>query len=185
MVNIQREDRIFRGFIEIYEATLQHRRYDGSLAGPMKRIRIERGDSAAAIVTNDDTGKIVLVEQFRYPTLSRGDGWIVETVAGMVEEGESAEDAIVREVREEIGYATRSLQRIGTFYVSPGASSERVTLYWARVAESGYMGRVKDGEEDIALREYTPAELWAALDARQFADAKTIIAATWLRARYR
>lgn len=183
MVDIQREDRIFDGFVGIYEATLRHRRYDGSLTRPIKRIRVERGDSAAAIVTNDDTGRIVLVEQFRYPTLSRGDGWLVETVAGVVGEGETAEEAAVREVREEIGYTTRSLHHLATFYASPGTSSERILLYWARVAESGHVGRVTDDEEDIALRQYTPAELWAALDAGQLADAKTIIAATLLRSR--
>ena len=45
-------------------------------------------------------------------------------------------------------------------------------------------GRIEDDdEEDIALREYTPEALWAALDGGELVDGKTIIAAMWLRTR--
>ena len=137
-------------------------------------------------MSNRDTGAIFLVEQFKYPTLERTGGWIVETVAGMIDEGETAEQAIRREVREEIGYEAASLQPIATFYVSPGAVSERIFLYCAEVTEAGRVGRgggVAGEGEDIAVRACTPAQLWAALDAGELMDAKTIIAAMWLRER--
>lgn len=185
-LEIQQQRRIFDGYVKIDEAVLRHRRFDGGWTGPLTRIKVERGDSAAAIVSNADTGRIILVEQFKYPTMARGGGWIVETVAGMIDDGEGPEQTIRREVREEIGYDLLSLVHIATFYVSPGAISERVFLYWAQVGEAGHIGRgggVADEGEDIALREYSPPELWAALDAGEFVDAKTIIAVTWLRSR--
>lgn len=185
-LEIQQQRRVFDGFIKVDEAVLRYRRFDGGWTGPLTRIKVERGDSAAAIVSNADTGRIILVEQFKYPTMAGGGGWIVETVAGVIDEGECAEQAIRREVREEIGYDLLSLVHIATFYVSPGAFSERVFLYWAQVGEAGHVGRgggVADEGEDIALREYTPPELWAALDAGELVDAKTIIAVAWLRSR--
>ncbi len=183
-VEVQRQRRVFDGFVKIDEAVLRHRRFDGAWTAPLTRIKVERGDAAAAIVSNADTGRIVLVEQFRYPTLEQGGGWIVETVAGMIDDGETAEQAIRREVREEIGYEPTSVVHIATFYLSPGALSERIFLYSAQVAEAGRVGGAGGvGDEDIALREYTPAQLWAALDRGELVDAKTLIAATWLRAR--
>jgi nudix-type nucleoside diphosphatase (YffH/AdpP family) len=185
-VQIHRQRRVFDGFVKIDEAVLRHRRFDGAWTAPLTRIAVDRGDSAAAIVSNADTGRIVLAEQFRYPTLGRGHGWILETVAGVIDGDETAEQAIRREVREEVGYEPLGLEHIATFYVSPGAMSERVFLYWVQVSDAGRLhrgGGVETEGEDIALREYEPGALWAALDGGELVDAKTIIAATWLRAR--
>ena len=185
-VEVRGQRRLFNGFVSIDEAVLRHRRYDGTWTDPLTRIKVERGDSAAAIVHNADTGRIILVEQFKYPTLERSGGWILETVAGMIDVGETPEDAIRREVLEEIGYDTESLSHIATFYVSPGALSERIFLYSARVAEAGRVaagGGVAAEGEDIALREFAPEELWKALDGGAIMDAKTIIATAWLRQR--
>ena len=185
-VEVLRCRRVLDGFIKVDETVLRHRRFDGSWSTSLTRLRVDRGDSAAAIITNLTTGRIMLVEQFKYPTLEGSGGWIVETTAGVIEAGETAEQAIAREIREEIGYVLTSLSRIATFYVSPGASSERVFLYWARVREAGRTGPgggvAREGE-DIAVRQYTPEQLWAALDRGEVIDAKTIIAATWLRQR--
>lgn len=185
-VEVERQRRVFDGYVKIDEAVVRHRRFDGAWSDRLTRLRVERGDAAAAIVSNRDTGAIFLVEQFKYPTLERTGGWIVETVAGMIDEGESAEQAIRREVREEIGYEAGSVEPIATFYVSPGAVSERIFLFWVEVTEAGRTGPgggVAGEGEDIALRTYTPEQLWAALDAGELMDAKTIIAAMWLRAR--
>jgi ADP-ribose pyrophosphatase len=182
-VEIQQQHRVYDGYVAIDEAVLRHERFAGGWTRPLTRTKVERGDSAAAIVTRADTGVIILVEQFRYPTLATG-GWLVETVAGVIDAGESPEEAARREVREEIGYEPRHVERIATFYSSPGAASERIFLHWAEVDEAGRVGRVEaDEEEDVALREYAPEALWAALDCGELVDAKTIIAATWLRAR--
>ncbi len=48
----------------------------------------------------DDPGKIILIRQYRYP-LGR---FIYELPAGLIEEGESPEQAAIRELKEETGY---------------------------------------------------------------------------------
>lgn len=50
-------------------------------------------------VWKEDTGKIVLIRQYRYPL----DRWIYELPAGLIDEGESAEEAAIREMKEETG----------------------------------------------------------------------------------
>jgi nudix-type nucleoside diphosphatase (YffH/AdpP family) len=182
---LEQEQVVFDGFFRLKEATLRYERFDGQPSEPLRRLKLERGDSVAALIRSTDTGRVLLVEQFKYPTYGKGDGWILETVAGMVDEGESYEQAIRREVHEEIGYELRTLQHIATFYVSPGGSSERIALFYGEVDRAGRVGAgggVATEGEDIQLREFSLQELWEAVDAGEIDDAKTLIGLLWLRA---
>ncbi|HEY7414936.1 MAG TPA: NUDIX hydrolase, partial [Ktedonobacteraceae bacterium] len=92
-----------------------------------------------------------------------------------------------REMIEEIGYQPDTLTPIGTFYVSPGGTSERIMLYYAEIGNSnkvGTGGGLASEHEDIQLIELASSELWNALDNNTIVDAKTIIGAMWLRAKF-
>jgi ADP-ribose pyrophosphatase len=185
-VQIEQDRVLLRDFLTVEEATLRYERYDGQMSEPVRRLKLERGDSVAVLIRHVDTGKLLLVEQFKYPVLSHGDGWIVETVAGMIDKGEDAEEAARREVREEIGYDLLLLSLIATFYVSPGGTSEQVTLFYGEVSEAtraGAGGGLESEGEDIELRVFSPQDAWRALDSGEIADAKTLIGLMWLRAR--
>jgi ADP-ribose pyrophosphatase len=127
----------------------------------------------------------VLVNQFRYPTLAKGPGWLTEIVAGGLDADETPESAIAREVREETGHEVHELEPIATFFASPGGCSERVFLYYGEIdgAErtAAPKGRLGVGDEDIQVVERTAAELWDDLRAGRLQDAKTIIALLWLK----
>lgn len=167
---------------KIEEAIIEHRKHDGSWSPPVRQLNFERGDSVAALLVNHNTGRLVLVNQFRYPTLEKGPGWITEIVAGGLDEDEAPEAAIAREVHEETGYELKKLKPIATFYVSPGGTSERILLFYGEV--SGRAKRSAElgvGDEDIKVIEMTAAELWDAFLDGQVLDAKTIIALMWLR----
>jgi 8-oxo-dGTP pyrophosphatase MutT (NUDIX family) len=114
MVRVEQERTLLQGFFQITEAVLRYERYDRRRSEPVRRLKLERGDSVAVLVRHVDRDQILLIEQFKYPTYGRGDGWIVETVAGVVDEGESAEEAARRETREEIGYDLLPLEPIAT-----------------------------------------------------------------------
>jgi ADP-ribose pyrophosphatase len=186
-VEIQKETRVFDDFLAIDEAELRYRRYDGRMSDTIKRLRLDRGDSVAAVLVHEERGDILLVEQFKYPTYGpHSDGWLLELVAGTVDDGESFEDALRREVEEETGYLVRALEPIATFYVSPGGSSERVALFYAEVGleRSSSGGGVPSEGEDIAVRSFSAEDLWAALDRDEVRDAKTIVGLMWLRRRW-
>jgi nudix-type nucleoside diphosphatase (YffH/AdpP family) len=127
---------VFDDVFKIEEVTLRFERFNGRMSEPVRRLVFERGDAAAALLLNRDMQKVILIKQFRYPTHKKGPGWLWEVVAGMVDQGEQAEETIRREVLEEVGYQVGDLQSIATFYVSPGGSSERVVLYNAEVSEA-------------------------------------------------
>jgi ADP-ribose pyrophosphatase len=87
---------------------------------------VEYPDCVAAVAL-DDGGKVFLVRQLR-----RAVGQVLlEIPAGGIDSGESPEDAISRELREEIGFYPQSLNRMGGFYLSPGYSTEYMHIFLA------------------------------------------------------
>lgn len=178
-VIIKEEKSVFDGFFKITEATLQHERFDGGMTPEIKRLNFERGDSVAAFLWNKDTQKAIFTKQFRYPTYTKGQSWLVEVVAGGIEAGEDPEAALKREILEETGYEATALTHYQTCFLSPGGSSERIYIYYAetdndhKINEGGGM----DGEhEDIELLEMDIAGLQSALKHGALSDAKTLIA---------
>jgi ADP-ribose pyrophosphatase len=183
-VEIQRKRLIFDDFFKIEEAILRFLRFDGKMSEPVRRLVFERGDAVAAILLNRDTQRIILINQFRYPTFDKGPGWMQEIVAGIVDPNETPEEAMRREIVEEIGYKVGELTPITTMYPSPGGSSERITIYYAEVSSSDRIavgGGLASEGEDIQITEVALHQLWRALDAGELMDAKTIIGVMWLR----
>jgi len=185
-VIIESLKRVFDDFFKIDEAYVRYEQFDGQLSEPRRFLSFERGDGVAAVLFNRTTERVILVNQFRYPAYTHGPGWLVETIAGMLGSGEDPEVAMRREILEETGYQAEALTHIATFYVSPGGSSERIMLYYAEVEESHKVaggGGLVEEHENIELREYALPALWAALEAGEIVDAKTIIGLMWLRRR--
>lgn len=175
--------RILDAFFKVDEAQVSYERYDGSMTPAVPRLVFERGDSAAAVVYHRDSRCVLLTEQFRFPTLDKGPGWILEAPAGMISPGEQPDHAMRRELEEEIGYRVEAMRPIAMFYVSPGGSSERIWLYYAEVSESARVsaGGGNPGEtEDIRIVPVPLAEVGTRLAQGEFVDAKTIIGLQWL-----
>lgn len=164
-------------------ATLRFERYDGTMTPPVERLVFERGDSVAALVRLRDDDRLLFTEQFRFPTMEKGPGWLVEIFAGSVEPGETPDATLRRELEEELGYRAEQVEAIATFYLSPGGSSERVWLYYVETSESARVsagGGIVAEHEDIRIVAMSSAEARVALDDHRFGDAKTIIALQWL-----
>jgi nudix-type nucleoside diphosphatase (YffH/AdpP family) len=172
-VVMESNKRIFDDFFQIEEARLRYERFDGNLSQVVRRLNFERGDSAAAIVFDPKKQLITLVNQFKYPTYSKGPGWITEVVAGMLDNNESPETAIRREIIEETGYGVSQIEHISTFYVSPGGSSERIFLYYAEIDRDNKValgGGVPGEQEDIITVELTVSDALSQIKSGEIAD---------------
>lgn len=182
-VIVHTKKRVFDGFFKLEEAEISYERFNGRMSRPVRRLSLERGDSVAAIIYNRDSRKTLFVNQFKYPTFEKGPGWIMETVAGIIDEGETPQSALKREVLEETGYTVEAFEHIGSFYVSPGGSSERIILYYAEVSGqsiAGPGGGLESEGEDIETVELSLDELERLLESNSVQDAKTIVAIQWL-----
>ena len=185
-VEIENKRTLFKDVFTITETNLRFEQFKGAMSDTVRRLVFERGDSVAALLFNRDTQRVILTEQFRFPTYEKGPGWLYEVVAGMIDKSEQAEDAMRREIREEIGYQTHELTHIATFYVSPGGSSERIMLYYAEVSDADRIsagGGLASEHEDIRQIDLPLPELWNALENNAILDAKTLIAVQWLKNR--
>lgn len=184
-VNIEKEGLVLDDYFKVGEVFLQHERFDGSMTPTMRRLNFERGDSVAILLWNTDKERVILTNQFRYPTYTKGKGWIVEVIAGTLKADEDPVEATKREVLEETGYQVADMKFLQTFFVSPGGTSERIHLYYATVLN---LDKVEEGgglvseNEDIQLVEWSKEELQEALEQHQIQDAKTLIAVQWFLA---
>ena len=173
-------------FFRVEEVDLSHERPDGSMSPPLTRLHVDRGDGAAVVLHDPERRVVVLVRQFRFSTWEKGPGWLHELVAGTLSRGQDPEDVARAECLEEAGYEIDRLEPIGTFYLTPGGSSERIFLYYAPVSAGrrrGPGGGLEEEGESIEVVEWPEEEVWAALDAGRIADAKTLVGLMWLRRR--
>jgi ADP-ribose pyrophosphatase len=184
-IEILSKKEIFKKAIfRIDEVHLRHELFSGGMSGELVRLNLNRGDSAAVIMHDQDEDTVILTEQFRYPTYEKSGGWLLEIPAGSVEKGEDPQQTIQREILEEIGYECEKFQFISTFYVSPGGTSERIHLYYAsvnpknQVAKGG--GLVEEGE-DIRVVVLKVNAALRMIDEGKIQDAKSIIGLQWLQ----
>ena len=186
-VDIKSKKTVFKGRYKIDEYMFGYDRVakKGRLED-VQRLVFERGDSAAALIHDVERDVIVLAEQFRIATFDKGPGYIVEAMAGSVEENEDPEDCIRREMMEEVGYRADKLFLVANGYVSPGSSSERIFLYYAPVMTADLVDPKASGlaaeKEDIKRVEFTREDFLDRIDAAFFDDAKVMALGFWLKA---
>ena len=187
----QVEDYQFGDQFRIIRATLQYRRFDGQMSDPVTRINFERGDAVGVLLYDPQDDAVILVRQFRYPVYAglapnerEGDGakqaWLLEIVAGVVDEGRTVKEVANKELLEEAGYEVKGdLQPITTIYPSPGGTSERVHLFLGEVDHRRRTGKgggvVAEGEDtQVVVLPFGKAMNMVADGGIR--DAKTIIA---------
>jgi len=181
-VEIEQKRWLLEDFFQVEEVFLRFEKFDGEMSARIRRLNFERGDAAAVLIFNSETEKIILVDQFRYPTYGKGDGWLMEVIAGIVMENESPEETVKREALEETGYRLNRVVPISTFFPSPGGCSERIFLFYAEVrnvdrVEMG--GGVEEDNEDIRVMEFSIPGIMEWVESGEIMDAKTLIALYW------
>jgi nudix-type nucleoside diphosphatase (YffH/AdpP family) len=186
-VSVEKKRYVLDDFFKVEEAYLRFEKFNGEMSERVRRFSLERGNSVAVLAYNLDTNKLILVNQFRYPTYKDGQGWIIETIAGMVDAGETPEAAARREVREETGLDVSALEHIATFYPSPGGSSEQIFLYYSEVSGESIKynntgGLVNEGEDILSI-EISLEDALEKIRSGEIMDAKTIIGVYWLENR--
>jgi ADP-ribose pyrophosphatase len=173
----------YQGFFRLEKYRLRHRLYDGAMSSIVERELFERGHAAAALLYDPLRDEVVILEQFRIGALEIDGGpWLYEIVAGMIEHGENAEAVVRREALEEAGCSILALEFICEYLVSPGGTSERISLYCAMVDAEGVGGvhGLADEHEDIRVQAVSFDEVWQWFEQGRINSASPIIALQWL-----
>jgi ADP-ribose pyrophosphatase len=181
-VEVVSTERAFDGFFKIDRVRFRHAKFDGTMSDATTRLVFERGDSVAVLPYHRERREVVIIKQFRCPAHVRGGpGWLWEIIAGMQEEGLEPGEVVRKEALEEAGYQLGDLERIMTVYPSPGACSERVSIYLApfektdRVAKGGGVE-----SEDILVRVFSLEDAQEMVQNGDIVDAKTVLALQYL-----
>ncbi len=156
-------------------------RHDGK-AEPMQRELFRCHVCSVALLYQPETDQILFNEQFRGGAFMAGDAnpWLIECCAGLVDAGETPEEAVRREAVEETGCNILDLEFIGKSYSSPGASDEVHMLYCGRIgkAEAGHFGLEEEGEE-IKTHLIPAVEAIRMLDTGKIVNGATLICMNW------
>ena len=173
----------YRGFFRIHRYRLRHRLFAGGWSPEIVREVFEHGPTVAVLPYDPVRDSVVMIEQLRAGPVAQGsEPWLLEIVAGFIEEGETPEAVAHREAAEEAGLRLRTLEPIAAFYPSAGSSSEYLRLYCARVeagAAGGLHGHAHEGE-DIRASVLPYADARAALRSGRIESSHAIIALQWL-----
>ncbi len=184
-VEIKSQRYLLKDVFRVEEVFLRFEKFDGTMSDTLRRLNFDRGDSVALLAYNLDTQKILLINQFRYPTYHKGPGWITEALAGIMDEGESPEETARREAHEETGLTVGNVEFIASFYPSPGGCSEKIYLYYVEIsgdkARHNEVGGLEEEHENILTLELSLDEALEKIRTGEIQDGKTIMGIFWLQ----
>ena len=172
----------YKGWAKVDRYRLRHSLYRGGMSGPVERELFERGHAVAVLLYDPAADALVLVEQFRVGAFAAGQpAWLVETVAGIIDEGEAPAEVAARECREETGLEARDIFHVCDYLPSPGGCSEVISFHCGRVDSRGAGGvhGLAEEHEDIRVLVVPAAEAVAWLDSGHIRNAVTLVALHW------
>jgi len=172
---------LFSGFFNLFGYRIKHDRFDGG-AMVIEREVLHRGHAAAVMPYDPKLDSVLLIEQFRAGTIPSGHNpWLLEFVAGMVEEGEASEEVVKREALEEANLQLDQVHFITSYFPSPGGSAETIDLYWAEtdLSDAGGIYGLKSEHEDIRSSVYRLDEAMELLDQGVINNSVTMLLLLW------
>ena len=174
---------LYEKYFRLEEITVSHELFAGGESPEFTRELFERGAVVAVLPYDPRRGKVVLLEQFRAGAMNDPDGpWLIESVAGVIEDGESREDVARREAVEEAGCEISELYPVSSYYVSPGGTTELCTSYCGITDSDGLGGihGVADENEDIRVLVVDATDAFQWVREGKIRSSATIIALQWL-----
>lgn len=179
---IARETR-YKGFFSIIAYRFRHRLFNGEMSGEVVREVFERGHAAVLLPYDPKRDEVVLIEQIRIPALDSSDTpWLLEMVAGIIEEGETVEDVARREALEEANIVVRRCKPALNYLASPGGTSERLSIMVGEVDATTAEGihGLEAENEDIRVHVVSREQAYRWVEEGAIDNAASVIALQWL-----
>ena len=186
-VEIIARETLYSGFFSMELYRFRHRLFNGEMSGEIKREIFERGHAAVLLPFDPVRDEVVLVEQIRIAAYDVSESpWLLEMVAGMIEEGESVEDVARREALEEAGLVVGRTKPVLSYLASPGGTSERLSIMVGEVDATTAEGihGLADENEDIRVHVVSREQAYQWVEKGKIDNAASVIALQWLQLHY-
>ena len=142
--------------------------------GSTGRLEMIRHPGASAVVPFLDPPRspdprVLLLQQFRHAA----DGYLWEIPAGRLDAGEDPDSCARRELREEAGCETATLERLTTIYTTPGFTDEVIHLFMAQGLVRTDTAR--EADEFMEVHEVRWSEVGRMISRGEIKDGKTLV----------
>jgi 8-oxo-dGTP pyrophosphatase MutT (NUDIX family) len=145
--------------------------------GEHSKYEVEHGGTCAVgVLIKTADNKIVLTHQFRFPL----DKWIYDLPGGAKEDGESIEEAAIRECREEVGLAPKKIEKLNMFYPNPARTDWPAHIFYCEDFDSSKL-KTNDPSETVETVFMPVTEFSKLIDNQEIVDPTLLIA--WYTAR--
>ena len=157
--------------------------YREDQSGVSAKREIVRGQHAVAVVAYDpDLNQLVMIRQFRLGAqLGVGKGLSVELAAGLIDEGEDAQTAAARELKEETGLDAIAIKPMCRFLTTPGLTDEVLNIYYAEVDARDLVGEAGHASESEQTFPFLLSleEALSAIDSNDINNGIVMIGLMW------
>jgi ADP-ribose pyrophosphatase len=136
--------------------------------GQEMRLDIVEHTGAVTILPIDELGQVWFVRQYRHAS---GQA-LLELPAGTLEPGEDPDVCAAREIREETGMAAGKLEKLGSFFLAPGYSTEYMHVYLASDLTPDPLPG--DIDEFLSVEKISTAALGKMVASNEIQDAKSL-----------
>jgi ADP-ribose pyrophosphatase len=135
-------------------------------------VEVVRHPGSVVILPMTDDGSVLLVRQYRH-AVGRA---LWELPAGSLKKNEDPEQAAIRECHEEVGLIPQRVERLGSFFPTPGYCDEEMIFYKAtRLRKPGPDDEAHpDEDEDIEAKAFGLDDLRRMIQIGEIADLKTV-----------
>lgn len=161
---ILKQEKVFKG--KVFDIRVDQIIYNSGNEA-VREVVLHNGGAVILPVTKE--GKIVMVNQFRWPF----EKFMLELPAGKLEIDEDPKECATRELTEETGYTSDKVSKLGAITTTPGFCSEILHIYLAENLTAGLHNR-EEGEYGMEVHEFTLEEVEEKIINGEIVDSKTI-----------
>ena len=176
---------VYRGFFSVEEHQLSFKKFDKTQSDVVTRSALKSSDAVIVLPYDPINDRVLLIEQFRTGPYVKGDKnpWILEPIAGLIDEGETPETAGLREAQEEAHLKIENLELVARSYPSPGISTEFFHQYVgiASLPEStNLVAGLENEAEDIQSHIFSYEEFSKMINEGDINVGPAILLGLWL-----
>lgn len=188
-IEILNRETLYQGFFTMQKIQFRHKLFAGGWSDVVTRELLIKGAAAAVVAYDPAKDSVILVEQVRigaYDPSLQSSPWLLELIAGMIEEGETPEQVALRESMEEAGVTIENMQHMLSVWDSPGGVLERIHLFVGQVDSTQAKGihGLASEHEDIRVKVVSRDLAYQWLCEGKIDNSIAVMGLQWLQLNY-